>query len=104
MASGLLACAGDSVSAAIATIDAVRTNGKRTIEHPRATFDSIISVAARAEAQRRSAAYDRDPCSLEKVACGAFCALPSLDGTLRADLWSSKRAAARLSDISCVSA
>jgi hypothetical protein len=41
---------------------------------------------------------------LEKVACGAFCALPSLAGTLRADLRSSKRAPARLSDISFVSA
>src|SRR5260370_35979298 len=64
-----------------------------------------------------------------KVACGAFCALPlryaipaarkpgvailatrstqcvsPLDGTLRADLRSSKRAPARLSDISVVAA
>jgi hypothetical protein len=41
---------------------------------------------------------------LEKVACGAFCAIPSLDGTLRVDLRSTKRAPARLSDISFVSA
>src|ERR1700738_1784803 len=41
---------------------------------------------------------------LEKVACGAFCACPSLDGTLRVDLRSTKRAPARLSDISFVSA
>src|ERR1700693_4910008 len=41
---------------------------------------------------------------LEKLACGRFCALPSLDGTLRADLRSSKRAPARLSDISSVAA
>src|SRR5260221_4973041 len=43
-------------------------------------------------------ATNRYSSSLEKVACGAFCALPSLDGTLRADLRSSKRAPARLSD------
>ena len=42
--------------------------------------------------------------SLEKVAYGAFCACPSLDGTLRVDLRSTKRAPARLSDISFVSA
>jgi len=41
---------------------------------------------------------------LEKVACGAFCAYPSMDGTLRVDLRSTKRAPARLSDISFVSA
>jgi hypothetical protein len=46
----------------------------------------------------------RGPSSLEKVACGAFCACPSLDGTLRVDLRSTKRAPARLSDISFVSA
>src|SRR5882762_2052324 len=44
------------------------------------------------------------PSSLEKVACGAFCAYPSLDGTLRVDLRSTKRAPARLSDIRFVSA
>src|SRR5260370_28480031 len=42
--------------------------------------------------------------SLEKVACGAFCAYPSLVGTLWVDLRSTKRAPARLSDISFVSA
>src|SRR5258708_4811062 len=42
--------------------------------------------------------------SLEKVACGAFCAYLSLDGTLWVDLRSTKRAPARLSDISFVSA
>jgi len=44
------------------------------------------------------------PSSLEKVACGAFCAVPSLDGTLRVGLRSTQRAPARWSDISFVSA
>ena len=42
------------------------------------------------------------PSQMEKLACGGFCASPSLDGTLRADLRSFKRAPARLSDISSV--
>jgi hypothetical protein len=39
-----------------------------------------------------------------KRAPARLCAYPSLDGTLRVDLRSTKRAPARLSDISCVSA